>query len=127
MRIICEFCENEVELTGNMTCPHCGGILTGAAQKERERLRKEEEAERLRQAEIEKERQKTEQKRLKAEAAEADNEKWGKILSGAALLPFLNLSNLFGSIGRDLRGFFKILGVIVLIVIIIVVYRLFFK
>lgn len=126
MRVICEFCENEVEVTGNMTCPHCGGILTGPAQRERERLRKEEEAERLRQAEIEKERQKTEQKRLKAEASEADEEKWGKILSAAALLPLLSRRNPLNSVGRDLRGFFRILGVIVIIVIVIIIYKLFF-
>lgn len=127
MRLTCEFCNNEVELEGNMTCPHCGGVLTEAAKKERERLRILEEAEKARQAELEKERLKAEEKRLKAEAAESDNEKWGRILSSSlGFAPLEILRRLFSRITRDLGGFFKILGIIAVIVIIIIIYKVFF-
>lgn len=121
MRVLCEFCGNEIDVAGNMTCPHCGGAVGELAKKERERLEKLAEEEKRRQLELDKEREKTEQKRLKAEAAESDNEKWGRILAGSMLgfTPFSGIRRFM----RDISGFFKIVGIIAVIVIIVLIFK----
>lgn len=129
MRVVCEFCDNEVEISGNMTCPHCGGVLADAVRRERERLQKITDEQRRQQLELEKERLKAEQKRLKAEAAESDNEKWGKILAGGSLLglsPLGRIGNFFRRLFRDISGFLKILGIIAAVAVIYFIYKSFF-
>lgn len=127
MRVKCEFCDNDVEILGNMTCPHCGGALANVAKAERERLEKLAEAERIRQAELEKERLKAEEKRLKAEAAESDNEKWGKILASGLGMGFLGRIRAFlRRVFSGIWGIVKILGVVALVLIIIYVYKTYF-
>ncbi len=127
MRVKCEFCDNDVEIIGNMTCPHCGGTLANVAKAERERLEKLEEAERIRRAELEKERLKAEEKRLKAEAAESDNEKWGKILaSGLGMGFFGRIRAFLRRVFNGIWGIVKILGIVALVLIIIYVYKTYF-
>lgn len=109
MRVYCEFCGNAVEMDGNMTCPHCGGSLGENAMKEEERR----EQERLQNLELEKQ-------RLKKEAAEADNEKWGKIV-GSAALSGLTGQSLFDRIGRYIGKFLKSLIIIAIILVAIIV------
>lgn len=127
MRVICEYCNNDVEIIGNMTCPHCGGTLANVAKAERERLEKLAEAERIRNAELEKERLKAEEKRLKAEAAESDNEKWGNIIAstlGGGI--FGSIRAFFRRVFNGIWGIVKILGVVALVLIIIYIYKTYF-
>ena len=109
MRVLCKYCDNAVEMDGIMNCPFCGGSLGEYASEEDRRL----EQERLREFELEKQ-------RMKKEASEADDEKWGKILSSAAMSG-LSGASFLDRIGRYIGKFLKSLIIIAVILAAIII------
>lgn len=109
MRVLCKYCDNAVELDGSMKCPSCGGSLGEYASEADNRL----EQERLREFELEKQ-------RLKKEASEADDEKWGKIL-GSAAMSGLSGRSFLDRIGHYINKFLKSIIIIAIILAVVII------
>ena len=114
MRVICEYCDNSVEINDNMTCPCCGGSLGEAATAAMEQMRQEE-------LELERARLKNEERRLKAEAAESDNQRWGKIFS-----VWSGIKNFFARLFHGIGGLLKIAVIVLIVLAVVYIFRKYF-